>query len=78
MIQVVDGESEIVMISTETNFKLLGQDVHLFGDGTFQFAQSSFTSSTLSTPTRMDSIFHACTFCCHLRPSNAIKACFVI
>ena len=42
MIQVVDGESEIVMFSTETNLKLLGQDVHLFGDETFQFCPKFF------------------------------------
>ena len=77
MIHIADAESEIVMFSTESNLRLMSQDVHLFGDGTFQFCPKFFTSYILFMHTRMDSIYHVYFSCCHQRQSSATNTCFV-
>jgi hypothetical protein len=42
MIHTTDKDSNTVMFTTETNLKFICQDVHLYGDGTFQYCAKFF------------------------------------
>ena len=47
--------------------------MHLFSEGTFQFAQSISTSCIQFMRTKMDSMYHVYFSCCHPRQSSAMN-----
>ena len=79
MIHISDTPTGIVMFRTETNLKFMNQDVHLFGDGTFQFCPKYFYQlNSIHEFMNGQCVPNVFVFfsCCHPRQSSTMNTCF--